>query len=199
VGSKKPGARVCGQEPKAGVQRAAKVLDKLTVSEAVTEKAAYVYRKALERGLVRGRSITFIIAASLYAACRDVEVPRTLKDVAAVSNVKRKHLARSYRLLLKEMGIEILVVDPSKCVSKIASRAGVSEKTQRRAREILIKAKQMRISAGKDPMGFAASALYVACTLEGEEKTQKDIAEAARVIEVTIGNRNKGLRESLGI
>ena len=81
--------------------------DKLTVSEAVTEKAAYIYRKALERGLVRGRSITSIIAASLYAACRDMEVPRTLKDVAAVSNIKRKDLARSYRLLLKEMDIKM--------------------------------------------------------------------------------------------
>ena len=75
----------------------------------------------------------------------------------------------------------------------------MSEKTQRRAREILFRARQMGISAGKDPMGLAASALYVACTLEGEEKTQKDVAEAARVTEVTIRNRYKGLREALGI
>jgi transcription initiation factor TFIIB len=173
--------------------------DKLTVSEAVTEKAAYIYRKALERGLVRGRSITDIIAASLYAACRDMEVPRTLKDVAAVSNVKKKDLARSYRLLLKEMDIRMPVAEPSRCVSRIASRAGMSEKTQRRAREILMSAKQMRITAGKDPMGFAASALYIACTLEGEDVTQKDVAEAAGVTEVTIRNRYKGLRSALGI
>ena len=173
--------------------------DKLTVSEAVTEKAAYFYRKALERSLVRGRSITSIMAASLYAACRDMEVPRTLKDVAAVSNVKKKDLARSYRLLHKEMDFKMPVADSLRCVSRIASRAGVSEKTQRRAREILVRAKQMRITAGKDPMGFAASALYVACTLEGEEKTQKDVAEAAGVTEVTIRNRYKGLRSALGI
>ena len=64
--------------------------DKLSVSDAVVEKAAYIYRKALERGLVRGRSISAIIAASLYAACRDRETPRTLKDLAVVSNVKKK-------------------------------------------------------------------------------------------------------------
>ena len=173
--------------------------DKLAVSEAVTEKAAYFYRKALERNLVRGRSITSIIAASFYAACRDMEVPRTLKDVAAVSNVKKKDLARSYRLLHKEMDLKMPVADPSRCVTKIASKAGLSEKTQRRAREILLRAKQLRITAGKDPMGFAASALYVACTLEGEDKTQKDIAEAAGVTEVTIRNRYKGLRSALGI
>jgi transcription initiation factor TFIIB len=173
--------------------------DKLTVSEAVTEKAAYFYRKAMERNLVRGRSITAMMAASLYAACRDGEVPRTLKDVAEVSNVKKKDLARSYRLLHREMDFKMPVADAMRCVSGIASRAKMSEKTQRRAREILFRAKQTGISAGKDPMGLAASALYVACTLEGEEKTQKDVAEAARVTEVTIRNRYKGLREALGI
>ncbi len=173
--------------------------DKLTVSEAVTEKAAYFYRKALERNLVRGRSITAIIAASLYAACRDAQVPRTLKDVAAVSNVKKKDLARSYRLLHKEMDFRMPVTDAGRCVSMIASRAKMPESTQRRAREILLRARQVGISAGKDPMGLAASALYVACTLEGTEKTQKDVAEAAGVTEVTIRNRYKGLREGLGI
>ncbi len=173
--------------------------EKLSVSEAVTERAAYIYRKALERNLVRGRSITAILAASLYAACRDREVPRTLKDVAAVGFIKKKDLARSYRLLLKEMDIQMPVVDPMKCMSKIASRANVSGKTQRRAREILLRAEQARISAGKDPMGISASALYVACILEGENMTQRDIADAAGVTEVTIRNRYKGLRQALGI
>jgi transcription initiation factor TFIIB len=171
--------------------------DKLTVSESVTDKAAYIYRKALERNLVRGRSITAIIAASLYAACRDRQVPRTLKDVAKVSNIKKKDIARSYRLLLKEMDIKMPVVDPSKCVSKIASRAKMSEKTQRKALQILVKAEKARISAGKDPMGLAAAALYVACTLESENITQRDVAEAAGVTEVTIRNRYKGLTAAL--
>ena len=173
--------------------------DKLVVSDAVTEKAAYFYRKALERNLVRGRSITGMIAASLYAACRDGEIPRTLKDVAAVSNVKKKDLARSYRLLHREMDLKMPVAEASRCVSGIASRSKMSEKTQRRAREILLRAKQMGLTAGKDPMGLAASALYVACTLEGDQKTQKDVAEAAGVTEVTIRNRYKGIREALGV
>jgi transcription initiation factor TFIIB len=173
--------------------------EKLAVSEAVTEKAAYIYRKALDRSLVRGRSITMILAASLYAACRDRDVPRTLKDVAAASNVKKKDIARSYRLLVKEMDMKMPVVNPARCVTKIASKANVSEKTQRRALQILLKAEEARVSAGKDPMGLSASAIYVACTLESENITQRDIAEAAGVTEVTIRNRYKGLRSALGI
>ena len=173
--------------------------ERLAISESVTERAAYFYRKALERNLVRGRSIAAIIAACVYAACRDGQIPRTLKDVAAASNGKKKDLARSYRLLHREMDLRMPVTDPAKCVSAIASRAAMSEKTQRRAREILLMAQHAGISAGKDPTGLAASALYVACSLGGEEKTQKDIATAAGVTEVTIRNRYKGLREALGI
>ena len=174
-----------------------RLADKLNLSDAVIEKAAYVYRKALEKGLVRGRSISALIAASLYAACRDTETPRTLKDVAAACNIKKKDIARCYRLLLREMDLRMPVVDPTKCVSRIASKAGLSEKTKRSALLILKKAEDTRTSAGKDPMGLAAAALYVACVMEGENKTQKDVAEAAGVTEVTIRNRYKGLKSAL--
>ncbi|MCS6768569.1 MAG: transcription initiation factor IIB [Candidatus Nitrosocaldus sp.] len=171
--------------------------DKLAVGESVIEKAAYIYRKALEKGLVRGRSISALVAAALYAACRDTETPRTLKDIANASNIKKKDIARCYRLLIRELDLQMPVVDPIKCVSRIASKAGLTEKTKRTAIEILKRAEEAKISAGKDPMGLAAAALYVACVMHGENKTQKDVAEAAGVTEVTIRNRYKGLKLAL--
>ena len=87
----------------------------------------------------------------------------------------------------------------SQCVSRIASKAGLSKKTSRRALVILKRAEESGISAGKDPASFAAAALYVACILEGEDKTQKDVAEAAGVTEVTIRNGYKDLRDVVGI
>ncbi|MGI0092049.1 MAG: transcription initiation factor IIB [Nitrososphaerales archaeon] len=176
-----------------------RLVDKLRVNDAVVEKAAYIYRKALERGLIRGRSISAMIAASLYAACRDTETPRTLKDISAISNIKKKDLARCYRLMFRELDLRMPVVDPAKCVSRIASKAGLQEKTKRRALEILKRAGETRTSAGKDPMGLAAAALYVACVMENDNKTQKDVAEAASVTEVTIRNRYKGLKAMLNI
>jgi transcription initiation factor TFIIB len=173
--------------------------DKLAVGDAVIEKAAYIYRKALEKGLVRGRSISALIASALYAACRDTETPRTLKDIGNSSNIKRKDIARCYRLLLRELGLKMPVVDPIKCVARIASKAGLSEKTKREATKILRTAEEIKISAGKDPMGLAAAALYVACVTNGENKTQRDVAEAAGVTEVTIRNRYKGLKIALNL
>ena len=169
------------------------------MGDAVIEKAAYIYRKALEKGLVRGRSISALIASALYAACRDTETPRTLKDIGLASNIKRKDIARCYRLLLRELGLKMPVVDPIKCVARIASKADLSEKTKREAARILRNAEEQKISAGKDPMGLAAAALYVACVTNGENKTQRDVAEAAGVTEVTIRNRYKGLKQALDL
>ena len=173
--------------------------DKLAISDSVIEKAAYIYRKALEKGLVRGRSISALIASALYASCRDTETPRTLKDIAQVSNIKRKDIARCYRLLLRELNLKMPVVNPINCISRIASKAGLSEKTKRKATKILQRAEELKISAGKDPMGLAAAALYVACVTLGENKTQRDVAEAAGVTEVTIRNRYKGLKVALNL
>ena len=168
--------------------------DKLAISDSVMEKAAYIYRKALEKGLVRGRSISALIAAALYAACRDTETPRTLKDVGEAGNIKRKDIARCYRLLVKELELVMPVVDSVQCVARIASRLGITEKTKRYATKVLKVAQEHEESAGKDPMGLAAAALYLSCVKNGEDITQRDIAEAANVTEVTIRNRYKGLK-----
>src|SRR5574338_440915 len=173
--------------------------DKLALSDAVIEKTAYIYRKALDKGLVRGRSIPGLVAAALYAAGRDTETPRTLSEVANGINIEGQDVARCYRLLLRELDLKMPVVDPIKCVARIASKAELSEKTKREAAKILKTAEENKISAGKDPMGLAAAALYVACVTNGENKTQRDVAEAAGVTEVTIRNRYKGLKLALNL
>jgi transcription initiation factor TFIIB len=161
------------------------------------EKAAYIYRKALEKKMVRGRSISSMIGSALYAACREVETPRTLKEIAEIMNIKKGDLAACYRKLVHELDLKIPVADSVQNVARIASKIGISEKTKRYSIEILRKAEENKISAGKNPMSLAATALYISCLKMGENHTQRDLAEAANVTEVTIRNRYKGLLELL--
>ena len=171
--------------------------EKLSVGAYVSERAAYIYRKALAKNLVRGRSISWMMSASLYAACRDTGTSRTLKDVASVGAMGKKDLAKCYRLLVKELDLMMPVVDPAMYVSRIASKVGLSERIQRKAFEMLYALKESDNSAGKGPTGLAATALYLASTMtpgEGSQVTQKEIAEAAGVTEVTIRNRTKTLK-----
>ncbi|MCK4474915.1 transcription initiation factor IIB [Candidatus Bathyarchaeota archaeon] len=173
--------------------------DKTYIPSPIKEKAAVIYRKALDKGLVRGRSIAAIAAAALYAACRERGTPRTLREIAESSLVDKKDVARCYRLLLRELDIQMPLADPLTYISKIAERTGISGRTQGIAIKILREAKKKRASAGKDPMGLAAAALYIACLQSSEKKTQKDIAEAAGVTEVTVRNRYKTLKTELNL
>jgi len=138
-----------------------------------------------------------MIGSAWYAACREVETPRTLKEIAEIMNIKKGDLAACYRKLVHELDLKMPVVDSVQNVARIASKIGISEKTKRYAIEILRKAEENKISAGKNPMGLAAAALYAACVTNGEDKTQRDVAEAASITEVTVRNRYKGLLELL--
>jgi transcription initiation factor TFIIB len=173
--------------------------DKVYIPPPTKEKAAVTYRKALDKGLVRGRSIAAIAAAALYAACRGSGTPRTLREIAEASLVDKKDVARCYRLLLRELEVHMPIADPLTYVSKIAERTGITGKTQGIAIQILREARKRRAAAGKDPMGLAAASLYIACLKNNEKKTQKDIAEAAGVTEVTVRNRYKSLKKQLNL
>ena len=171
--------------------------DKLGLPDAVVEKAAYIYRKAQERHLVRGRTVSGILAAAVYIACREMGISRTLKDMSAHSDVKLKEVARSYRLLYLELDLKIPVVNPTKYIARVANRASLSEKTKRQAEEIMNNVTKREISTGKDPMGLAAAVLYLASLNTGENITQANIADAAGVTEVTIRNRVKDLKRQV--
>lgn len=173
--------------------------DKLGLSDSIIEKTAYIYRKVEERGLIRGRTIPGMLAACLYISCRATGTPRTVKDLASKTNIKRKDIARSIRLVTRELEIKAPIFDPMKCIARIANSSQISEKTKHHAFDTMKQAIKMRISAGKDPMGLAASILYIACKKTGENKTQGDMARAASVTEVTIRNRVRDLGKNLNL
>jgi len=171
--------------------------DKLGLSNSIVEKVAYIYRKAQERQLVRGRTISGVLAAAIYIACREMGISRTLKDIATDSNIKLKEVAKSYRLLCLELDLKIPIVDPMKYIAKVANKANLSEKTKRQAAEIMDNVTKREISNGKNPMGLAASVLYISSMKTGENITQSDLSNAAGVTEVTLRNRYKDLMNRL--
>ncbi|ALM74949.1 transcription initiation factor IIB [Thermococcus barophilus] len=165
----------------------------------IKEMAAALYRKAVMERLIRGRSIEGVTAACLYAACRMAKVPRTLDEIEEVARVDKKEIGRSYRFIARELHLRLTPTSPIDYVSRFADQLGLSERTKNRAVKILQKAIKLGLTSGRGPMGVAAAALYIASVLEGEKKTQREVAEVAHVTEVTVRNRYKELVERLNI
>ena len=168
-----------------------RITSQLSVPRPVKEASAILYRRTVERRLIRGRSIEAMIAACVYAGCRLRQVPRTLDEIAHHSRINRKELGRCYRLLLRKLDMRVPISQPADFVPRFAQSLSVSSRVQRRAVDILDLAKNRGITAGKDPTGLAAATLYIASIQEGERRTQREIANVARVTEVTVRNRYK--------
>jgi transcription initiation factor TFIIB len=175
------------------------VQSKLGLSDTVIERASLFYRKASERNLIRGRTVKAIAGACLYASCRDLEHNRTLTEISQHLCIARKNIARSYRLLFRELGFVVSVADPVKSISKIASKVGIKEKTVRKAVHVLDLAQDAGIVAGKNPEIVAAAAIYAACMITGENKSQTEIAMAAGTSTVSIRNRIVEFRTKLNL
>lgn len=161
------------------------------------EQALEIYRLALERELVRGRSVEAMTAAALYMACRILKVPRPLDEIIKYTKASRREIARCYRLLLRELNVRVPLSDPILYIPRIAEQLKLSGEVVKTAIEILQKARKAGITAGKDPAGLAAAAVYIAALLHGDNKAQKDFAVAAGVTEVTVRNRYRELMKML--
>jgi transcription initiation factor TFIIB len=189
--------------------------DKLALPDPVVEKTAYIYRKAQQRGMMRGRTVSAMLAAAIYIACREIRIGKTLKDIAEGSNVKEKILSQSYRILLTELDIKTPMLDPMRCITKIAGKMKLNERITRQAMSIMYEAIKKEATTGKDPMGLASAVLYMAYAnnnIRGSNISRKRIdatnenpsnrsqtafAQAAGVTDVTLRHTIKGLKGRL--
>jgi len=170
----------------------------LGLPESVRETASVIYRRALSEDLLPGRSIEGVATSALYAAARQANTPRSLDEVAGVSRVERDEIARTYRYVARELGLEVAPTDPASYVPRFCSELDLPEAVERRARELLAAADDAGITSGKSPVGLAAAAVYAAALLANERVTQSEVSDVASISEVTIRNRYHEILEAGG-
>jgi transcription initiation factor TFIIB len=179
-------------------------LDRLTsqlgLTKSIKELAALLYRKLIVKRLARSRSIDAMVGASIYAACRLRKAPRSLEEISRHSRVSKKKIGQHYRLLVEKLKLKMPISDPANYVPRLITQLKLPGKVQQKVLEILDMAKERRsLVTGRDPRGLAAAAIYIASILMDHRVTQRDIAMAAGVTEVTVRNRYKELVNKLNI
>jgi transcription initiation factor TFIIB len=173
------------------------LIDKLSLPYLVIEKTTYIYRKIQQRGLIRGIPIKFAVIAALYIAFRELEIPRTLKELAEISNTDEKNLSRFYRNAILELDIKVPQVDVTKIIVKIANICKASEKSKREALKLVYEIVKRKIFASKDPMGLAGAIIYLVCKRNEEKITLYQIANATGVTLVTLSKNLRFLEDYL--
>ena len=170
---------------------------RLSLPRSVREDASVIYRNAVSKKLIRGRSIEGVVAASIYTACRRCNVPRTLDEIAEACTISKKEVGRTYRFLTRELNIKLEPTSPADYVPRFASKIGLSKDAETKSISIIKMAVKKGLTSGRGPIGVAAAALYIASVLLGERKTQREVGLITGVTEVTIRNRYKELSEQL--
>ncbi len=176
-----------------------RLASQLGISRETVETGALVYRKVLDKRLVRGRSIDGMVSASLYLSCRIHKRPRQLDEVAKEAKIDRRQIGKCVRMIQQHLNIHVPLPSAKGFLPRISSDLKLSGRTVTRAAEIITEARGKGLTAGKDPSGIAAAAIYIAGIIEDDRRTQREIADAANVTEVTVRNRYKDMVKGLNI
>lgn len=157
----------------------------LNIPNNAKEHAAYIYRKAVEMNLIRGSSTPAMMAASIYASCKQLGIPRSMDETSKISDVSKKKLARSYRRLVKNLKLK---VDPTGVdyLSKVTNSLSVSQQVTRLADKIIVDVKKEHIHIGKNPMSVIAASVYLSAINYDEHVSLAKMSETTNISTVTI-------------
>ncbi len=171
--------------------------DKLYLSQAVLESAAYIYRKAAMKKLAKGRSTLGLVGAALYAACRETATPKTISDIASVCNLSSKDIMSHYKLIIRELSLQVPVLQGPDYVTLISNRLNLSEKTKREGLRIYSEVQQNRLSIGKNPRALAGAVIYLASQSCNEFLRQVEICQVADISTVSLRKRCKEIKSTI--
>ena len=172
---------------------------KMGLPKDVIETAAYVYRKAHNNNVTRGRSIVCITAASIYIACRQCHLPRTLDEVSKAFELRRRDVSRTYNCMVRLLKIDIPLTTPQYYIPRFCGQLGLNAEAQKKVKDLLIEATEKGLICGRSPVAIVGALIYIASQLTHQKRTQAEIADVANVTEVTIRNRYKELKTVLDL
>jgi len=164
----------------------ANMADRINLPKTITDRANVLFKMVSEGKNLKGRSNDAIAAACLYIACRQEGVPRTFKEIVAVSTVSKKEIGRCFKLILKAHDTSVDLITTGDFMSRFCGTLTLSREVQKAATCIAKKAVDLDIVPGRSPISVAAAAIYMASQASDDKRAQREIAEIAGVADVTI-------------
>jgi transcription initiation factor TFIIB len=176
-----------------------RISSNLNLPNYIREEAMRFYKEAFKRKLLRGRSINAMVAACLYLATKQKNIPRTLQEILEEASVSAKDVRRSISILARELNLKSQSTDPVALVPRYVSDLELDSDIEALTKKILTTYIDNFSISGKDPKGLCAGAIYLASRIKDLELTQQQIVNAIGITEVTLRSRYKELKNKLKI
>jgi len=180
-----------------GLSKIDRISSHLDLPKNVREAASLLYRRVVDKNMIKGRSIDSIISACLYIVCRQYHISRTLDEITQAAHTERIEVGKVYRVILRELRIKLSPPNPLEYIPRFASALALPEEVQVQAETILRELMDANIKCGRNPVAIAAAALYIASTISGVSRTQREVSKIANTSEVTLRNRCRELYTKL--
>ena len=165
--------------------------DKINIPKVVTDRANLLFKAVRDGGKVQGHKNGVIAAACLYIACRQENVPRTFKEIVAVTSENKKQIGRCFQMICKAHVTNVDAIKTDDFMGRFCAKLNLKPYVQKGATRIAWKASELFIVSGRSPISVAAAAIYMASQASDDKKTQKEIVEVTGVADVTIRQNYK--------
>lgn len=166
-----------------------RIKDKLSLPSTSIEDALSYYKKALNKNLIKGRSIKEMTVACVYIVCKKLNIPRTLSEISKIVEANEVFTGRCYRLLMRELKVKHVQFNPSIFIRKIADEANINEKIARESIDMLLVIQNDNTFSGNNSMSIAAAVLYITAKKHNQKISQAKIASAANINIMTLRKR----------
>ncbi|KAK7932208.1 cyclin-like protein [Apiospora marii] len=194
--------------------------DNIEIPKAVQDSAKHIFKMTDDAKLFKGKPQEVIVAGCIFIACRQAQVPRTFREIFALTNVSKKEIGRTFKQLEKflqghrENNTSNSILNPLDSYENTNTTSAEDlcgrycsnlnflkpHQMEKISKALAQKSSTVKNLAGRSPLSVAAACIYMASNLMGEPKSTRDIANVAGVSDGTIKTAYKFLyaeRENL--
>ena len=184
----------------------------ISLSRQVVDISKQLYKRVDEEKMLKSKPTDAVIAACIFIACRQARVPRTFKEIVALTGVDKKKLATCFkflRLAFEGTGVSDrkggedpqadtggitagqISASAEDIVVRYGSNLALPPAVSSAAGEVVRHVTNLGLLAGRSPITVATACIYFASHLFGHPKPAKDIAAVGGIAEGTIRHAYK--------
>jgi transcription initiation factor TFIIB len=169
----------------------------LKIPSHVKNETVSLYKKSFNANLLKGRSISGMIAACLYFVSKKLNIPVMFKDIVYESTADAVIIKNCYKALIKKFRLPNHNLNPLLFIQRYSSELDLDIETQQLIVKILTHFLKNDEFDGKNPMGLCGGAIYFAAKLKGKKITQRQIAKKVGITDLTLRSRYKEIIEKI--